>query len=94
MVVGGRHPGHYFLTKEDHNDVLMRHDVCMLGMSAESRSSQNFDKIRLARGGAVAEYNNGYVLFCGGRNYEGIHADCLIYDPATDKWTNHTRMIK
>ena len=24
-------------------------------------------QLRLARGGAIAEYNNGYVLFCGGR---------------------------
>ena len=45
MVVGGRHPGHYFLTKEDNSDVLMRHDVCMLGMSAQSRASQFFDKV-------------------------------------------------
>ena len=45
MVVGGRHPGHYFLTKEDNSDVLMRHDVCMLGMSAQSRASQFFDQV-------------------------------------------------
>jgi len=24
LVLGGRHPGHYFLAKEEHNDVIMR----------------------------------------------------------------------
>jgi hypothetical protein len=24
LILGGRHPGHYFLAKEEHNDVVMR----------------------------------------------------------------------
>ena len=49
---------------------------------------------RLSRAGAVAEYVNGYVLFCGGRNGEGVHSDCLIYDPTRDMWSDHTRMTR
>ncbi len=25
LVIGGRHPGHYFLTEEEHNDLIMRY---------------------------------------------------------------------
>ena len=49
---------------------------------------------RLSRAGAVAEYVNGYVLFCGGRNGKGVHSDCLIYDPTKDMWSEHTRMTR
>lgn len=24
LVIGGRHPGHYFLTEDEHNDLIMR----------------------------------------------------------------------
>ena len=24
LILGGRHPGHYFLAEEEHNDVVMR----------------------------------------------------------------------
>ena len=49
---------------------------------------------RLSRAGAVAEYVNGYVLFCGGRNGQGVHSDCLVYDPTKDMWSEHTRMTR
>ena len=50
--------------------------------------------LRLSRAGAIAEYVNGYVLFCGGRNGEGTHSDCLIYNPTRDMWSDHTRMTR
>lgn len=27
LLIGGRHPGHYFLTEEEHNDVIMRYEL-------------------------------------------------------------------
>ena len=35
LVMGGRHPGHYYLSSGEHNDFVMRRDVCMV--SAELR---------------------------------------------------------
>ena len=59
-----------------------------------SSLSFHFHFFRLARAGAVAEYVNGFVLFCGGRNGDGVHSDCLIYDPTKDMWSDHSRMTR
>ena len=50
--------------------------------------------VSLARAGAVSEYVAEKVVFCGGKNGEGIHDDCLLYDPSTDKWERHSRMTR
>jgi hypothetical protein len=58
----------------------------MLGVSQE---------VGLARAGAISQYVNQVVLFCGGRNEAtGIHSDCLVYNPTKDKWKRHVTMIK
>ena len=86
LVIGGRHPGHHFMTEDEHNDLIMRSDVCMLGI---------LDKeVSVARAGAVAQHVNGVVLFCGGLSNSGIHSDCLMYNPLKDSWSNFTSMIK
>ena len=85
LIIGGRHPGHYFMTHNEHNDLIMRKDVCHVSMS---------DNVTLARAGATSEYVGDVVLFCGGRNGAGDHADCLKYDPQTDVWSNHSSLIK
>ena len=28
LVMGGRHPGHYFMDKDDFNDIVTRTEVC------------------------------------------------------------------
>ena len=49
--------------------------------------------VSLARAGAVSEYVGGVVLFCGGKDgVEGMHDDCLVYDPSADEWSEHSRM--
>ena len=51
--------------------------------------------VSLARAGATAEFVADKVLFCGGQNGQGeIHTDCLLYDPITDKWMDHSTMIR
>lgn len=50
--------------------------------------------VSLARAGATAEYVADKVLFCGGQNGQGVHRDCLLYDPITDKWVDHSQMIR
>ena len=32
LVVGGRHPGHYFLDSDDFNDVVTRLDTCIFDL--------------------------------------------------------------
>ncbi len=56
--------------------------------------NDEFKNVSLARAGATAEYVQGGVLFCGGKSLEGVHAGCLMYDPARDKWIKFTKMIK
>ena len=50
--------------------------------------------ISLARAGAVAQYVQGIVLFCGGQSLKGIHRDCLMYNPQADSWANFTGLVK
>lgn len=49
----------------------------------------------LARAGAVAQYVQGIVLFCGGQSSDHkVHRDCLIYNPLDDTWGNFSALIK
>ena len=50
--------------------------------------------ISLARAGAVAQYVQGIVIFCGGQSLKGIHRDCLMYNPKADSWANFTELLK
>ena len=63
-----------------------RSDVCMLGILDAN--------ISLARAGAVAQYVQGIVIFCGGQSLKGIHRDCLMYNPKADSWANFTELLK
>lgn len=53
------------------------------------------NNISLARAGAVAQYVQGIVLFCGGQssNHQ-VHKDCLMYNPLDDTWSNFSALIK
>ncbi len=56
-------------------------------------------EVSLARAGAVAQYymgssDAGFVLFCGGRNGEGVHRDCIRYHPEEDSWEEYGEMAE
>eukprot|EP00095_Tigriopus_kingsejongensis_P003413 maker-scaffold1126_size61158-snap-gene-0.10 protein:Tk03413 transcript:maker-scaffold1126_size61158-snap-gene-0.10-mRNA-1 annotation:"microneme protein " len=84
LIIGGRHPGHYFMTQEQHNDLIMRNDVCML---------ETKDNVSLARAGALSMYVGQKVLYCGGRNGHGVHTDCLAFHPHNNTWNHHSNMV-
>ncbi len=49
--------------------------------------------ISLARAGAVAQYVKEVVIFCGGQSLaQGVHRDCLMYNPKEDAWSNFTAL--
>ncbi|CAB4067408.1 unnamed protein product [Lepeophtheirus salmonis] len=52
LILGGRHPGHHFISNKDENDVVSRNEVCTLAMSESSFAE-------LDRAGATSEYVNG-----------------------------------
>ena len=65
---------------------FFRTDVCLVQTTAN---------VSLARAGATSEFVADKVLFCGGQNGQGhAHRDCLLYDPITDKWLEHSNMIR
>ena len=52
------------------------------------------EEVSLARAGATADFVADQVLFCGGKNGKGVHADCLVYDPLTEKWSEHSNLTR
>ncbi|TRY74923.1 hypothetical protein TCAL_07513 [Tigriopus californicus] len=85
LIIGGRHPGHYFMTQKQHNDLIMRNDVCML---------ETNDNVSLARAGAISQFVGDKVLYCGGRNGHGVHTDCLAFHPKNNTWAHHSNMVR
>ncbi|XP_040571187.1 uncharacterized protein [Lepeophtheirus salmonis] len=85
LILGGRHPGHHFISNKDENDVVSRNEVCTLAMSESSFAE-------LDRAGATSEYVNGSIIFCGGKNNRQVFSSCLEYDVTTNIWTNHSTM--
>ena len=37
LVMGGRHPGHYFMDKDDFNDIVTRTEVCPVQIKVSGR---------------------------------------------------------
>lgn len=65
--------------------LLDRNDVCMVGTDQEAT---------LARAGAVAQFLGTRVLFCGGRNEDQVHNNCLQFDPMANEWSEHSTLTR
>eukprot|EP00096_Caligus_rogercresseyi_P005548 TRINITY_DN2131_c0_g1_i2.p1 TRINITY_DN2131_c0_g1~~TRINITY_DN2131_c0_g1_i2.p1 ORF type:complete len:555 (+),score=117.14 TRINITY_DN2131_c0_g1_i2:130-1794(+) len=87
LILGGRHPGHHFISSKDANDVVSRNEVCSLATSEAENEELN-------RAGATSEYVNGSVIFCGGKNNHGVFRSCLEYNISEDRWSNHSHLIE
>ena len=85
MISSGRHPGHYFLDREESLDIVRSGAVC--DKTIEPNNTM------VGRAGAVSEFFQGRVLLCGGRNHKGeVMSDCLAYKPRNNMWTEHSTM--
>jgi len=87
LVMGGRHPGHYFMDSDDFNDVVTRNDVCPIKINPVD--------VGVKRAGATSHYVSERVLLCGGRSVtSSVFSDCLQYDLDTEVWSPHSTLTR
>ena len=84
LIMGGRHPGHYFMDKDDFNDIVTRTEVCPVQIKEE--------QVEVTRAGAVSLYNDmSGVILCGGRSVaDQVLDNCLLYNLTSHMWTHHS----
>jgi len=88
LIMGGRHPGHYFMDKDDFNDIVTRTEVCPVQIKE--------DQVEVTRAGGVSLYNSmSGVILCGGRNGNNqVLGDCLQYNLTSHMWKFHSNTIE
>ena len=52
--MGGRHPGHYFMDKDDFNDIVTRTEVCPV----QIKVGQIILDKKTSKGGHISEWSN------------------------------------
>ena len=87
LVLGGRHPGQYYLASDQHAEVVTDQRVCALEMRADS------PWLVLARAGASAVYADGQVMLCGGRSEQETLSSCAAYHLELDTWSAHSSLL-
>jgi hypothetical protein len=90
LVLGGRHPGQYFIAAEGFGEVITDQEVCHLGIG---RYGSGVVEVETARAGACATYSDGRVLLCGGRSGQETLSSCMVYDLERETWSGHSRLI-
>jgi len=86
MVIGGRHPGFYFLDEAETSDLVKGGAVCPKHVESNVTS--------IGRGGAVAEFVEDSVLLCGGRDKQNrVLGNCMAYNPMSNHWDSHSELI-
>ena len=86
LVLGGRHPGQYFIAGEGFGEVITDEEVCQLGIGRDGSGVT-------ARAGACATYTDGHVLLCGGRSDQETLSSCMVYDLERETWSEHSSLI-
>jgi len=86
LVLGGRHPGFYFLAEDESLDLVKGGVVCPKPIASNVTS--------VGRGAAVSEFVNGDVLLCGGRDTNNrVLNSCMGYQMDSDNWKSHSQLI-
>jgi len=86
MVIGGRHPGFYFLDETETSDLVKGGAVCPKHVASNATS--------IGRGGSVAEYVEDSVLLCGGRDkLNRVMGNCMAYNPMNNDWDTHSDLL-
>ena len=88
VILGGRHPGQYFLSGGETLDYLINTEVCNTQVSPDTL------QLGVARGGAMTDTLAEEILLCGGRDNEGtIRDDCLAYNFTSNTWAEHSLLL-
>ena len=66
VIMGGRHPGQYFLFGGESVDYLITNSVCNTLVDPEEL------QLAVSRAGAMTDLMESEVLLCGGRDTEGM----------------------
>ena len=91
LVMGGRHPGHYFMDSDDFNDIVSRNKVGLPTLTDDVDEclclkvcpvAVKEDNVEVSRAGGVSSYHSvSGVVLCGGRNGANqVLADCIQYN--------------
>ena len=88
MILGGRHPGQYFLNGGETLDYLVNTEVC-------NTMVQPVEMVGgVARAGAMTDTVGDEILLCGGRDTEGtIRDDCMSYNYSSNTWAEHSLLL-
>lgn len=88
VILGGRHPGQYFLSGGETVDYLITNTVCNTLVEPETL------QLGVSRAGAMTEMLSDEVLLCGGRDTDGtIRDDCMSYNFTTNTWAEHSLLL-
>ena len=88
VIMGGRHPGQYFLSGGESLDYLITTTVCNTLVDPEEL------QLSVSRAGAMTDMLEEEVLLCGGRDTEGrVRDDCLAYNFSSNSWSDHSLML-
>ena len=88
VIIGGRHPGQYFLSGGETVDILITNDVCNTLVEPEGL------QLEVARAGSMTDSLADEILLCGGRDTDGnIRDDCLTYNITSNTWAEHSLLL-
>ena len=88
VILGGRHPGQYFLSGGETLDYLITNEVCNTEVQPEEF------QLGVSRAGAMTDTVGDLVLLCGGRDTEGtIRDDCISYNFTDSTWDDHSLLL-